>query len=569
MIPRKFIIVFGVILATLVVLTGGASLLVKLLVTPEMIRKNILPRMEAALQRPIELGDAKIGIFSGITLRGLTVYERDGKKPFFSVKDAYLRYRLFSLLSRRFVVDEIFLISPRLHVVRYTDGTFNFTDIISKERPSSAERKTLSLAVEEITVTDGNLAYEDRTGLFGPPFTYQLRDIDIKAKDLRPDQPLPAMLKEAEIRLKEARLTAAGYAPVLSGAFTLSDGRLTSRDLAVTLGKNRLAILMSTSSLGKKPLRVQLSAKTDFLDLDALRRAKTAGVPVPSSPARAGGAKPAPLKLPVEITGTVHAGAVARRGITITGLSIRYRITDNILTIGDMRGAMLGGTFTDTARIDLAGRGFPFTTRLYLHGIRADKLVAELAPKAAGSISGVLSAKADLAGFGTTAAAVKRNLSGTGDFHIKNGKLASCGIVFELARILRSEELRVVRFTTLTGTFRIKEEQIFLNAILNGPDIKSKQSGRIGFDNSIDMTMDVNPAPHITGNGGWAVIPVKATGTIGSPNCTIRGKSLGQRIGEKAEDTKELGKDVLKNVETGLKEKKQQVEKTLRGILHD
>jgi hypothetical protein len=86
-----------------------------------------------------------------------------------------------------------------------------------------------------------------------------------------------------------------------------------------------------------------------------------------------------------------------------------------------------------------------------------------------------------------------------------------------------------------------------------------KQKGRIGFDNSLDMNIEAQPASHIT-------VPVKATGTIGSPSCSISGKNLEGQIGKKAEETKELGKKVLENAGTGLKEKKQQLEKTIRGI---
>jgi hypothetical protein len=541
--PRKIIIILGVIVGILVVLAGGASLLVKYLVTPEMIRKIVLPRMEAAIQRPIEFKDAKIGIFSGIALRGLTVYERNGKEPFLSVKDARLRFELLSLLSRRIVVDKIVLISPHIHVVRYSDGTFNFTDLIGKEKLWAAEQQGLSFAVAALTVTDGSMAYEDQAGFFGTPFSYQVRGADMVAKGLRPDQPFPAKLKECKIRLKEAKLIAAGYAARLSGAFTLSDGRLNSRDFSVTVGKNRLAILMTTSSLGKKPLRVQLSARTNFLDLDVLRPTRRSGAKALSSPTHAGGTKTPPLGIPVEITGTFHAGTVILRGLAISKLSIRYVIADNILSVEDLRGGLTGGTFTDTARINLAARGFPFTTRLNLHGIRSD----------------TLSAKADLTGSGRTFAAIKRSLSGTGDFHILNGKVSSCGFVLELARVLHSEELRVIHFRTFNGTFRIRGEQVFLSAFLDGPAIRMKQTGRIGFDNSLDMNIEAQPASHVT-------IPIKATGSIASPNCSISGKNLERQIGEKGEETKELGKKVLKNAETGLKEKKQQLEKSLRGI---
>jgi AsmA protein len=137
--------------------------------------------------------------------------------------------------------------------------------------------------------------------------------------------------------------------------------------------------------------------------------------------------------------------------------SLRYRLADNTLHIEDLKGSTAGGSFVDNARINLGTRGFPFSTSLSLHGIRMEKIVPGFTPKAAGKISGILSAKADLSGNGTPPAAMKRRLAGAGSFEVKNGILSGSGFVNELARFLRSEELRIVRFSSFAGTYRIKE----------------------------------------------------------------------------------------------------------------
>ncbi|RQW82472.1 MAG: hypothetical protein EHM79_18250, partial [Geobacter sp.] len=62
---RKLTIIFLVFIGILVLLSGGALVLVKILVTPEMLRKNVLPQVEKVIQRRIEMADAKIGLFSG------------------------------------------------------------------------------------------------------------------------------------------------------------------------------------------------------------------------------------------------------------------------------------------------------------------------------------------------------------------------------------------------------------------------------------------------------------------------------------------------------------------------
>jgi AsmA protein len=656
MTSKKSLIILGVIIGTVVVLVGGASLLIRFLVTPEMIRKNVLPRLENALQRRIEMNDAKIGLFSGIALRGLTVYERDGKGPFVSLKEARLHYQILPLLSRRVVVDELVLDTPAIHVARNSEGSFNFSDLIKKEKPKTAEqhgKTSFTFAVAKIRITDGRVDYDDRKGIAGSPFIYEVRDISLNVKNFSPDHSFPvtlkatipgaklgftgtvekitdtpavdgqitvtdtdvaklaaglpagvsakilslspsgaitavihvagsvnkpmAMLKEGEILLKDIQLAAGGQRAVLSGAVNLSNGALSSHDFAIALGKDRLAIEMKTSPLDEKPIKVVLSATSDSLKLDTVLATKKAKATVQPSPPHAADTEPGAFKLPLFASGGIRVKTATYKGLVISGLSLRYQLAENVLDILDLKGNMAGGNFTDSARIDLATPGFSYSTRLSLQGVQVDRLVAAFAPKSAGRISGILSAKADLSGHGTMAVAAKRNLAGTGDFQLKKGKVASGGFVNELARFLGSEELRVVRFSEFSGIYQVKKGQIFLDSELDGSDIRMKPKGRIGFDKSLDMVIDTGIAPNITGKltrgtvgsyltdaEGWAVIPLKATGTIDSPHFSVSGKNLGRRLGEKAGEI--IRKDLGKGIGRDVNQERQKLEDKLKGF---
>ncbi|HKZ18449.1 MAG TPA: AsmA family protein, partial [Geobacteraceae bacterium] len=197
MTSRKLFIITAIIIGVLVLLAGGALLLVKVLVTPEMIRKNVLPRVEEAMDRRIDMADAKIGLFSGIALSGLKVYEKDGKGPFVSLREARLHYQILPLLSRRVVVDEIVLDTPVIHIVRNSDGSFNFSDLLRKEKPETPareEKTPFSFAVARIKVSDGRVIYDDRKGISGKPFVYKAQDINIGVKNFTPDRPFPMEL---------------------------------------------------------------------------------------------------------------------------------------------------------------------------------------------------------------------------------------------------------------------------------------------------------------------------------------------------------------------------------------
>jgi len=657
MTSRKLLIICGIAIGTIGLLAGAALLLVKALVTPEMIRNYVLPRVEKAVHRRIDMADAKIGLFSGIVLSGVKLYERDGTGTFLSLGEARLKYQLLPLLSRRVVVDEIVLDTPEVHIVRNPDGTFNFSDLLRKEKPETPAREEKTpfvFAVSSINLGDGRVSYEDKKGIAGSPFVYQLQDITIEITDFTHDRPFPlklkaaapgadlgfsgsvtrltggpmvdgqvtctaadlakvvaglpsgvstkvralspsggikaelhlsgavktplAMLKDGEVRLEDVKFSTGGLSPVLSGKLDLANGALVSRDLAVMLGKNRLELLLKTSPLEKKPLGVELSANADSLDLDSLFPPKRGTGPKSSTVPAGGTPGPGPVNLPLSVSGAVNVKNAAFKGLALSGVSLRYRLSENVLHIENLKGNTAGGSFLDNARINLRARGFSYSTRLALRGVRIEKIVPVFAPKAAGSISGILSLQANLTGSGTNPAVMKRNLAGSGDFEVQNGRFAGSGFMSELARFLGSEELRIVRFSSYVGTYRIKNGQVLLDSSLTGSDVRMKPKGRIGFDKSLDMTIDTRIAPRITARvaggtvgsfitdeQGWGILPLKATGTIGSPRFSLSGKDIGRRVGEKLGET--LRKKLEKDSGTGQTKEAPGLEDTIRGIL--
>jgi AsmA protein len=655
MTSRKLLIISVIIIGVLVLLAGGALLLVKILVTPEMIRKNVLPRVEKAMNRRIDMGDAKIRLFSGIALNGLKIYEKDGNGTFVTLREARLHYQFLPLLSRRIVVDEIVLDAPDIHIVRNSDGTFNFSDLLRKEKPENPapeEKTPFTFNVARINVSDGQVIYDDRKGISGVAFVYKAQDINVDIKNFTPDHSFPleltatvpgadlafsgtvdqikgtpkvdglvtanaadlakvvaglppgvsakvrsfsprgrikaklnmsgavnmpvAMLKEGEVQLEEVKLAAGGQSPELSGKIDISNGSLVSRDFVVVLGKNKLNLMIKTSPLNKKPLAVQLNANSESLDIDSLS-SKKAKAPSSPSTANSGGSEPGPIILPLSASGAVNVKTANFKGLAISGLSLRYRLADNILHIDDLKGNTAGGSFADNARINLGTRGFEYSTRLTLQGVQAEKIAAAFAPKAADSISGILSANADLSGNGTTPATIKRNLKGSGSFDVKNGKLTGSGFASELARFLGSEELRIVRFSKFAGTYRINDGQVLLDSALDGSDIRMKPNGKICFDKDLDMNIDTRIAPRLTGKvargtvgsfltdeQGWGVIPLKATGTISSPRFSLSGASIGRRIGDKIGET--IRKKLEKESEGVQQKEGLDLKNTIRGI---
>lgn len=82
---------------TTVVLVGLVALVVltRFLVTPERAKGLLLPRVEKALSRQVEIEQVDISLFSGIVLKNINVMERQGESSFLQADAVTLRYRFW------------------------------------------------------------------------------------------------------------------------------------------------------------------------------------------------------------------------------------------------------------------------------------------------------------------------------------------------------------------------------------------------------------------------------------------------------------------------------------------
>jgi hypothetical protein len=144
----------GILVGVLVVLIIAASVVVMLVVDKEMIARQ----MESALNRHVTIESIDVGLFSVVSgvevedvristykrpdqleaLRGKPVEEKD---LFAGLKRLTLRLRFLPLLSGSVQVAEFVLHEPAIHLVRYRNGTYNFSDLLHPDGEEKAEEK--------------------------------------------------------------------------------------------------------------------------------------------------------------------------------------------------------------------------------------------------------------------------------------------------------------------------------------------------------------------------------------------------------------------------------------------
>jgi AsmA protein len=234
-------------IAVIVIVVIGLTVLVKVYITPESVKAFIIPEAEKALNRKVQLGEVDISLFKGIQVRDFAIKESDGTTDFISGRDFVFKYRFLPLLSRRVIIEELRLDTPRISIVRDSKGTFNFDDIGQKrEEPREDMRKDtesrglpISLLVDNIVVKDASFSLRDHTKEL--PDTKGSIDIEMGIKSVSESEIASQgniSLRLDEIVLKDRpdrALTdiSAGLSYAISVATESKDIRIEKADLTV------------------------------------------------------------------------------------------------------------------------------------------------------------------------------------------------------------------------------------------------------------------------------------------------------------------------------------------------
>ncbi len=249
------------IVSILVIIAVALTVLVKTQITPEKVRENLLPLAEKKLQRRVEFGKIKIGVFSGISLADLTVMQKNSEEEFFSVQAVELHYRLLPLLMGKIAIDQILFQHPKIFVTRMPDGQFNYSDLLprssgggkksTKSNSNSLELPALDLLIKEVSIKDGELFYIDKFKNSRSPFRYTLDKLNFRARQITFDSPFPVDLsavvngsnidisgnydlarKIGDLEIHLAPLDMMPFAPYYRTAFP---GKLSSAQLSLEL----------------------------------------------------------------------------------------------------------------------------------------------------------------------------------------------------------------------------------------------------------------------------------------------------------------------------------------------
>lgn len=125
--------IFLIILSIPVALLLTLILILKLTISESFIKSQITPIVENTTGRHLSVGSASVHLFPtfGITLENVTLSDDSlfSNTPFVKLDQFLVGLKLFPLLGKKVVVDEIGLSGLSVSIIKNQDGVFNFTSM--------------------------------------------------------------------------------------------------------------------------------------------------------------------------------------------------------------------------------------------------------------------------------------------------------------------------------------------------------------------------------------------------------------------------------------------------------
>ncbi|MGB2696452.1 MAG: AsmA-like C-terminal region-containing protein [Candidatus Zixiibacteriota bacterium] len=160
---RKGLRILFWVMGILVLLIIITSVVIKIVFTKEKLMTMIKPRMEAALNREVEIQDVSISIIGGLgaDMEGVKIHNLPGytHKELFEFKTLSIRVKFWPLLRKRIEIKKLILDEPIIALEKNKEGVLNIDDLIKEE----GEITIPAVPFDQMEIKNGKLIFSDQT----------------------------------------------------------------------------------------------------------------------------------------------------------------------------------------------------------------------------------------------------------------------------------------------------------------------------------------------------------------------------------------------------------------------
>ena len=502
---KKLLVIAGVVIGLIAVVIIGLTLYVKSYLQSDKLKALIIPRVEQATGRKVNIDAINVSIFSGISVLGIHLKETDGAKDFVAAKEFVLKYDLMPLLSKKLVINSIQLVDPSVSVTRDDRGRFNFDDIIElmkagkkseAQKPESSGGIPLSIIADKIGISNAKVEFADAKKEL--PNVTAVSDAELKVSAGTE----PGALKfSGKANVKSLDVVMGKIATRTAGTINV-DSETINYALNTTIGSDSIEAKGTVNNYLKAP-NIRLDLYSKQLDLAKLM-ALSGGAKHEEKPASKAGRAKAPTggkaadekKMEIKASGEIKVDTALYEGNTVKNFIMKYRYSDGVMTIDPLNLNFASGEKVDLSGIMKGGLVFHYSTD-----------------------------------GGDASEQIKRTLSGKMVVDLNKVQVKESKITNSIATFTGLEDLRRPSFDKGHFDINIKDQKALIAGLMTSPRLKVTPSGTVTFNKALDLLTDIEVSPELASKmqvarftsfmaskDGWTLIPLKITGTTDKPS---------------------------------------------------
>ncbi len=191
---------------------------------------------------------------------------------------------------------------------------------------------------------------------------------------------------------------------------------------------------------------------------------------------------------------------------------LNYSQADGIINIPLYSLALYDGLLQGGASVNLNSENLPYWFSTVIQGVKIEKLKNDTLLKDKKGIAGTLNAELKINGFSDDLS----KLSGAGRISITEGKLWELNLFKGLGQVLFVEDFARIVFSEGSCAFVVQDKSVFTDS-LKLASLLTELTGsvRIGFDSSIDATLDVHVNEEVPLTGTFKDVTTAIIGQAG------------------------------------------------------
>jgi AsmA protein len=253
---KKLSIIAGIIFGIIILLLVIALISFRIIFPPEKIRTIASRQIVENFHRKIDAGNISVNLLKGLRINDIKISERPDfdSGVFIQSKKISTGISFIPLLKGDIIINQIKLTEPQINIVRFKNGEYNFTDMLSGLQidPEKIvdEKKFIpvGLLISNILIARGKINYIDHTPI---KISAEIDDIEIELSSL-PFKKISKLSStfEINIALRGVKFTASS---ALRGSFDMSKNRFQLTELNITTEEGSLKLSGEIYDFTKTP----------------------------------------------------------------------------------------------------------------------------------------------------------------------------------------------------------------------------------------------------------------------------------------------------------------------------